>query len=153
MSTCLLLMISSIFFFLISGDNGTIDGQGSVWWDWFRNQNLNYTRPHLIELMHSTGVVISSITFLNSPFWNIHPVYCRFVFLNWFVAFLSQLLGFVNRCTSGVLCVRGRVETVFAGWTAMSTYTTSQFLPLSILQIRMELIQVRIRIHCFSKSF
>lgn len=103
------------FFFLISGDNGTIDGQGSVWWDWFRNQNLNYTRPHLVELMHSTGVVISSITFLNSPFWTIHPVYCRFVFLNWFVAFLSQLLGFVNRCTSGVLCVRGRVETVFAG--------------------------------------
>lgn len=61
----------------ILGENGTIDGQGSVWWDWFRNGELNYTRPHLVELMNSTGLIISNLTFLNSPFWNIHPVYCR----------------------------------------------------------------------------
>ncbi|KAL1216236.1 putative polygalacturonase [Cardamine amara subsp. amara] len=62
---------------VITGENGTIDGQGSVWWDWFRNGELNYTRPHLVELMNSTGLIISNLTFLNSPFWNIHPVYCR----------------------------------------------------------------------------
>ncbi|KAE8671234.1 Pectin lyase-like superfamily protein isoform 3 [Hibiscus syriacus] len=61
---------------IITGDNGTIDGQGTVWWNWFRSKTLNYTRPHLVELMNSTGVVISNVTFLNSPFWNIHPVYC-----------------------------------------------------------------------------
>ncbi|KAJ7973152.1 Pectin lyase-like superfamily protein [Quillaja saponaria] len=61
---------------IITGDNGTIDGQGSIWWGWFRNKTLNYTRPHLVELMNSTGVVISNLTFLNSPFWTIHPVYC-----------------------------------------------------------------------------
>ncbi|XP_077240523.1 putative polygalacturonase [Tasmannia lanceolata] len=61
---------------VITGDNGTIDGQGSVWWHWFRNLTLNYTRPHLVEFINSTGVVISSLTFLNSPFWTIHPVYC-----------------------------------------------------------------------------
>eukprot|EP00268_Persea_americana_P035245 TRINITY_DN347_c0_g1_i1.p1 TRINITY_DN347_c0_g1~~TRINITY_DN347_c0_g1_i1.p1 ORF type:complete len:469 (-),score=56.84 TRINITY_DN347_c0_g1_i1:277-1683(-) len=61
---------------IITGDNGTIDGQGRVWWDWFTTRNLNYTRPHLVELMHSTGVVIANLTFLNSPFWAIHPVYC-----------------------------------------------------------------------------
>ncbi|KAK9013661.1 hypothetical protein V6N11_041662 [Hibiscus sabdariffa] len=61
---------------IITGDNGTIDGQGSVWWNWFRSKTLNHTRPHLVELMNSTGVVISNLTFLNSPFWNIHPVYC-----------------------------------------------------------------------------
>ncbi|XP_010544928.1 PREDICTED: probable polygalacturonase [Tarenaya hassleriana] len=61
---------------VITGENGTIDGQGSVWWDWFRNGELNYTRPHLVELVNSTGVVVSNLTFLNSPFWNIHPVYC-----------------------------------------------------------------------------
>ncbi|XP_043725090.1 probable polygalacturonase isoform X2 [Telopea speciosissima] len=61
---------------VITGDNGTIDGQGSVWWNWFNNGTLNYTRPHLIELMNTTGVVISNLTFLNSPFWTIHPVYC-----------------------------------------------------------------------------
>lgn len=61
------------------GDNGTIDGQGDIWWKWFKTGNLNNTRPHLVELMNSTGVVISNLTFLNSPFWTIHPVYCRFV--------------------------------------------------------------------------
>lgn len=64
---------------IITGDNGTIDGQGSVWWDWFRNGTLDYTRPHLVELMNSTAVVISNLTFLNSPFWTIHPVYCSHV--------------------------------------------------------------------------
>ncbi|XP_075642803.1 putative polygalacturonase [Castanea sativa] len=61
---------------IITGNNGTIDGQGDIWWDWFWNGSLNYTRPHLVELMNSTGVVISNLTFLNSPFWTIHPVYC-----------------------------------------------------------------------------
>lgn len=61
---------------IITGDNGTIDGQGSVWWNWFRDETLNYTRPHMIELIDSKEVVISNLTFLDSPFWNIHPVYC-----------------------------------------------------------------------------
>ncbi|KAJ6796254.1 putative polygalacturonase [Iris pallida] len=29
--------------------------------------------------MYSTGVVISNLTFTNSPFWAIHPVYCSYV--------------------------------------------------------------------------
>ncbi|RLN40001.1 putative polygalacturonase [Panicum miliaceum] len=58
------------------GANGTIDGQGAIWWGWVHNRTLNYTRPHLVELMYSTNVVISNLTFTNSPFWNIHPVYC-----------------------------------------------------------------------------
>ncbi|KAJ0980520.1 hypothetical protein J5N97_008775 [Dioscorea zingiberensis] len=61
---------------IITGGNGTINGQGGVWWDWFRNGTLNYTRPHLVEFMYSTGVVISNVTFVDSPFWAIHPVYC-----------------------------------------------------------------------------
>ncbi|KAK1396032.1 hypothetical protein POM88_005895 [Heracleum sosnowskyi] len=61
---------------IITGDNGTIDGQGSVWWNWFRTKTLNYTRPHMVELIDSTDVIISNLTFLNSPFWNIHPIYC-----------------------------------------------------------------------------
>ncbi|XP_020213175.1 probable polygalacturonase isoform X1 [Cajanus cajan] len=61
---------------IITGNNGIIDGQGSIWWSRFRNKTLDYTRPHLVELMNSTGVLISNLTFLNSPFWTIHPVYC-----------------------------------------------------------------------------
>ncbi|MCL7037339.1 hypothetical protein MKW94_010825 [Papaver nudicaule] len=61
---------------VITGDNGTIDGQGSVWWDWYTSHSLNYSRPHLVEFISSDDVVISNLTFLNSPYWNIHPVYC-----------------------------------------------------------------------------
>ncbi|XP_008810196.2 probable polygalacturonase isoform X2 [Phoenix dactylifera] len=61
---------------VITGDNGTIDGQGSVWWGWFHTHTLNFSRPHLVELVSSNDVVISNLTFLNSPAWSIHPVYC-----------------------------------------------------------------------------
>lgn len=64
---------------IITGNNGTIDGQGSIWWSKFRNKTLDHTRPHLVELINSTEVLISNVTFLNSPFWTIHPVYCSHV--------------------------------------------------------------------------
>ncbi|XP_068662141.1 probable polygalacturonase isoform X2 [Aristolochia californica] len=60
---------------VITGDNGTIDGQGSVWWDWARSHSLNYSRPHLVELESCDGVLVSNLTLLNSPAWGIHPVY------------------------------------------------------------------------------
>lgn len=61
---------------VVTGDNGTIDGQGSVWWDWFSSQSLNYSRPHLVEFISSENVAVSNLTFLNAPAYNIHPVYC-----------------------------------------------------------------------------
>ncbi|XP_019422336.1 PREDICTED: probable polygalacturonase [Lupinus angustifolius] len=64
---------------IITGDNGTIDGQGSIWWSMFKNKTLDYTRPHMVELANSTAVLISNLTVLNSPFWTIHPVYCSHV--------------------------------------------------------------------------
>ena len=60
-----------------SGDNGTVDGQGDVWWEMHHNKSLDYTRGPLVELIDSTDIIISNLTFKNSPFWNIHPVYCR----------------------------------------------------------------------------
>ncbi|XP_020583516.1 probable polygalacturonase [Phalaenopsis equestris] len=60
----------------ITGDNGIIDGLGSVWWDSFHSRTLNYSRPHLIELVNSKGVLLSNLTFINPPAWTIHPVYC-----------------------------------------------------------------------------
>lgn len=74
--------VGSLIFSLLFnalGDNGTINGQGSVWWDWFNSRTLNYSRPHLVEIVASKDVVVSNLTFVNSPAYNIHPVYCRFV--------------------------------------------------------------------------
>ncbi|XP_028091918.1 probable polygalacturonase [Camellia sinensis] len=61
---------------IITGQNGTIDGQGKMWWDMWWNRTLKHTRGHLLELMNSSNVLISNLTFRNSPFWTIHPVYC-----------------------------------------------------------------------------
>eukprot|EP01018_Ginkgo_biloba_P012416 Gb_10631 [translate_table: standard] len=62
---------------VITGENGTIDGQGSMWWEMWLNKSLQHTRGHLVEFINSENIIISNVTFLNSPFWNIHPVYCR----------------------------------------------------------------------------
>ncbi|GMJ00927.1 Polygalacturonase Clade F 9 [Hibiscus trionum] len=60
---------------VITGANGTIDGQGSFWWQKFHNGKLKYTRPYLIEFMYSDNIQISNVTLVNSPSWNVHPVY------------------------------------------------------------------------------
>ncbi|KAK4490655.1 hypothetical protein RD792_001346, partial [Penstemon davidsonii] len=61
---------------VITGHNGTIDGQGKMWWDLWWNRTLNHTRGHLVEFINSHNILISNLTFRNSPFWTIHPVYC-----------------------------------------------------------------------------
>lgn len=62
---------------IITGNNGTIDGQGAFWWQNFHKGKLKYTRPYLIEIMFSDTIQISNLTLLNSPSWNVHPVYSR----------------------------------------------------------------------------
>ncbi|KAJ7945234.1 Pectin lyase-like superfamily protein [Quillaja saponaria] len=61
---------------VITGQNGTVDGQGKMWWELWWNRTLVHTRGHLLELINSHNILISNLTFLNSPFWTIHPVYC-----------------------------------------------------------------------------
>ncbi|KAI4338316.1 hypothetical protein L6164_016656 [Bauhinia variegata] len=62
---------------VITGNNGTIDGMGLVWWEWFTSHSLNHSRPHLVEFIASDYVVVSNLTFLNAPAYSVHPVYCR----------------------------------------------------------------------------
>ncbi|BAT80840.1 polygalacturonase protein [Vigna angularis] len=60
---------------VITGENGTIDGQGDLWWNKWRQRSLQFTRPNLVEFVNSRDIIISNVIFKNSPFWNIHPVY------------------------------------------------------------------------------
>ncbi|KAI0486581.1 hypothetical protein KFK09_029329 [Dendrobium nobile] len=59
------------------GHNGTIDGQGQLWWIKYRKKLLNYTRGPLLQIMWSSDIVISNITLRDSPFWTIHPYDCK----------------------------------------------------------------------------
>lgn len=83
----------------ITGE-GTIDGQGPAWWDWRRHaaptlkrlRELGDTtddprsrvfgtpeaglRPTLFEPVNCRRILLEGVTFTNSPFWTIHPIYC-----------------------------------------------------------------------------
>ena len=59
---------------VVTGANGTIDGQGPAWWS-DNGVVGGSTPPHLIEFMWSAGVEISNLTLINSAFWTVHPVY------------------------------------------------------------------------------
>lgn len=62
---------------VITGHNGTINGQGQSWWKKYRQKQLNYTRGPLMQIMWSSDIVITNITFRDSPFWTIHPYDCQ----------------------------------------------------------------------------
>ncbi|XP_024968600.1 probable polygalacturonase [Cynara cardunculus var. scolymus] len=84
---------------VITGDNGTIDGQGFVWWDSFDSNNLTHSRPHIVEFINSKDIVISNITFLNPPAWTIHPAYCS----NVLVQNITALSPAESPYTSGIV--------------------------------------------------
>ncbi|KAK9075936.1 hypothetical protein SSX86_004266 [Deinandra increscens subsp. villosa] len=62
---------------VITGNNGTIDGQGQRWWERYRQKLLNHTRGPLVQIMYSRDIVISNITLRNPPFWTLHPYDCK----------------------------------------------------------------------------
>lgn len=83
----------------ITGE-GTIDGQGAAWWKWKEKayktaaklrelgemtddptQRVFGTveaglRPCLFEPINCRRILLQGVTFKNSPFWTIHPIYC-----------------------------------------------------------------------------
>nr|XP_010925749.1 probable polygalacturonase [Elaeis guineensis]XP_019707388.1 probable polygalacturonase [Elaeis guineensis] len=75
---------------IITGEKGIIDGQGEVWWNMWRQRSLRFTRPNLLEFMYSSDILISNVILQNSPFWNIHPVYCSNVVIR-YVTVLAPL--------------------------------------------------------------
>ncbi|XP_022967272.1 probable polygalacturonase isoform X1 [Cucurbita maxima] len=62
---------------VITGNNGTINGQGQTWWKKFRQKLLNHTRGPLVQIMWSRDILISNITLRDSPFWTLHPYDCK----------------------------------------------------------------------------
>ncbi|WOL12156.1 hypothetical protein Cni_G20921 [Canna indica] len=84
---------------IITGHNGTINGQGQSWWTKYKNKLLNYTRGPLVQLMWSKDIVISNITLRDSPFWTLHPYDCKNVTIS-NVTILAPVHGAPN--TDGI---------------------------------------------------
>jgi polygalacturonase len=62
----------------ITGE-GTIDGNGKVWWDAQLNRqkgSKENQRPLLIDLTHSKQILIEGVTIQNSPQYNITAFWC-----------------------------------------------------------------------------
>ncbi|CAI9113828.1 OLC1v1014513C2 [Oldenlandia corymbosa var. corymbosa] len=66
---------------VITGHNGTINGQGKRWWEKYKKKMLNYTRGPLVQIMWSRDIEISHVTLRDSPFWTLHPYDCQNVII------------------------------------------------------------------------
>ncbi|KAH7683688.1 Pectin lyase fold/virulence factor protein [Dioscorea alata] len=84
---------------IITGNNGTINGQGKSWWARYRQKLLNYTRGPLVQLLWSRDIIISNITLRDSPFWTLHPYDCKNVTIS-NMTILAPVLGAPN--TDGI---------------------------------------------------
>jgi polygalacturonase len=54
------------------GGGGTINGQGAGWWEGIVNGTLKITPGHLLETAWASDVEVTNVTFVDSPFWNVH---------------------------------------------------------------------------------
>ena len=64
---------------------GTIDGRGQWWWDAFLKKPGSYRlqagRPNLIQFWNCTNIEIRQVTMKDSPFWTLHPVYSKDIYI------------------------------------------------------------------------
>ncbi|VVA96746.1 unnamed protein product [Arabis nemorensis] len=106
---------------VVTGDNGTIDGQGLVWWDRFTSHSLKYSRPNLIEFISSENVAVSNLTFLNAPAYTIHSIYSSHVYISKILAHSTPespyTIGIVPDSSDNV-CIQN--STINTGYDAIS---------------------------------
>ena len=61
--------------------NGFLDQDGDGEDDGYGDGMQHYLRPSLIEFYECEGVLIEDLTIRDSPFWTVHPVFCKNVSL------------------------------------------------------------------------
>jgi polygalacturonase len=60
---------------------GTIDGNGKVWWERNKKKALAYPRPRMIGFSDCSNVTIEGVTLVNSPSWTVNPIRCENVII------------------------------------------------------------------------
>lgn len=53
---------------------GMVEGNGAFWWKLFKSEKIEYPRPYLVSIEHSSNITIKNLTFHNSPSWTLHPM-------------------------------------------------------------------------------
>ena len=56
---------------------GTLNGQGSYWWQLFKGKQLEYPRPYLVCFDSCADVTLENVTLTQSPCWTVHPLRCE----------------------------------------------------------------------------
>ena len=56
---------------------GTVDGQGSYWWELLKETNHRHPRPYLVCFSRCSHVIIENVRLINSPCWTVHPLRCE----------------------------------------------------------------------------
>ncbi|MEM9983980.1 MAG: glycosyl hydrolase family 28 protein [Bacteroidota bacterium] len=56
---------------------GFLDQDGDGQDDGYGDGQLHYLRPTLLELYQCRNLLIEGLTFQQSPFWTVHPVFCQ----------------------------------------------------------------------------
>ena len=56
---------------------GTLDGQGSFWWDKMWKRDVPHSRPYLVCFADCRHVVLENLNLINSPVWTVHPLRCQ----------------------------------------------------------------------------
>ncbi|KAJ9139846.1 hypothetical protein P3X46_030543 [Hevea brasiliensis] len=100
---------------VITGNNGTIDGQGAPWWDKIKKGLLKATRPFLIELMYTNQLQISNITLTNSPSWRVHPIYCSNVVIQGVTILAPVEVPNIDGINPGLTCISPHSATIALG--------------------------------------
>ncbi|RMF00680.1 MAG: glycoside hydrolase family 28 protein [Bacteroidetes bacterium] len=59
--------------------NGFLDRDGDGQDDGFGDGKQHWLRPSLVEFYECDNVLIEGLTLRNSPFWTVHPVFCKSV--------------------------------------------------------------------------
>ncbi|QJD81453.1 glycoside hydrolase family 28 [Spirosoma rhododendri] len=71
---------------LINGDSltnasltgqGTIDGNGAIWWQRYLDSGKTLNRPRLIYITRSSNLTVDSLTLTNSPSFHLVPYQCQ----------------------------------------------------------------------------
>lgn len=78
---------------------GTIDGQGSWWWD--HRKTLNIQSPRLVELQFVDGLHINGVSMQNSPFWTLHPYASKNIHIH-DIRITADGKGMVGKNTDGI---------------------------------------------------